>query len=248
MTAYYSREHDRGSAGTIPSWGSLGRSRPTTAVLSDKDRALAASARRCRRTICSIWRLIGACDERLLDEDFGHRRRRLHRLGRWCGMLVREHGHDVLNVDKLTYAASPEALEEVGSDPRYRLLRGRHLRPRRGGARPSPSSRPTRSCISRPRAMSTARSTGRAPSSRPTSSAPTCMLDAALRLLAGPAGAAARGLPLRPCVDRRGLRLARARGQVHREPRATTRTRPMPRARPPPTIWRGPGTGPTACR
>jgi len=37
-------------------------------------------------------------------------------------MLVREHGHEVLNVDKLTYAASPEALEEVLVDPRQRLL------------------------------------------------------------------------------------------------------------------------------
>jgi dTDP-glucose 4,6-dehydratase len=38
-------------------------------------------------------------------------------------MMVRQHGHDVLNVDKLTYAASTEALEEVGGDPRHRLLR-----------------------------------------------------------------------------------------------------------------------------
>ena len=37
-------------------------------------------------------------------------------------MLVREHGHEVLNVDKLTYAASPQALEEVAADPRHRLL------------------------------------------------------------------------------------------------------------------------------
>ena len=37
-------------------------------------------------------------------------------------MLVREHRHEVLNVDKLTYAASPEALEEVLADPRQRLL------------------------------------------------------------------------------------------------------------------------------
>jgi dTDP-glucose 4,6-dehydratase len=37
-------------------------------------------------------------------------------------MLVREQGCQVLNVDKLTYAASPEALEEVGADPRHRLL------------------------------------------------------------------------------------------------------------------------------
>jgi dTDP-glucose 4,6-dehydratase len=37
-------------------------------------------------------------------------------------MMVRQHGHDVLNVDKLTYAASAEALEEVGGDPRHLLL------------------------------------------------------------------------------------------------------------------------------
>ena len=38
-------------------------------------------------------------------------------------MMVRERGHEVLNVDKLTYAANPEALEEVARDPRHRLLR-----------------------------------------------------------------------------------------------------------------------------
>lgn len=37
-------------------------------------------------------------------------------------MLVRDQGHEVLNVDKLTYAASPEALEEVLDHPRHRLL------------------------------------------------------------------------------------------------------------------------------
>ena len=37
-------------------------------------------------------------------------------------MLVREHGHEVLNVDKLTYAANPDALEEVLAGPRHRLL------------------------------------------------------------------------------------------------------------------------------
>ena len=37
-------------------------------------------------------------------------------------MLVRDHGHDVLNVDKLTYAASLEALGEVERHPRHRLL------------------------------------------------------------------------------------------------------------------------------
>jgi dTDP-glucose 4,6-dehydratase len=37
-------------------------------------------------------------------------------------MLVRELGHEVLNIDKLTYAASPDALKEVAGHPLYRLL------------------------------------------------------------------------------------------------------------------------------
>jgi dTDP-glucose 4,6-dehydratase len=37
-------------------------------------------------------------------------------------LVVGEHGHEVLNLDKLTYAASPEALEAAGENPRYRLL------------------------------------------------------------------------------------------------------------------------------
>lgn len=37
-------------------------------------------------------------------------------------MLVRDHGHQVLDVDKLTYAASPEALEEVLEHRHHRLL------------------------------------------------------------------------------------------------------------------------------
>jgi dTDP-glucose 4,6-dehydratase len=36
---------------------------------------------------------------------------------------VRELGDEVVNLDKLTYAASSEALEEIGLDPRYRLVR-----------------------------------------------------------------------------------------------------------------------------
>ena len=37
-------------------------------------------------------------------------------------MLVRDLGHDVLDVDKLTYAASPEALEDVLEHRHHRLL------------------------------------------------------------------------------------------------------------------------------
>jgi dTDP-glucose 4,6-dehydratase len=37
--------------------------------------------------------------------------------------LIRHTGHTVINVDKLTYAASPEALEQAGADPRHVLVR-----------------------------------------------------------------------------------------------------------------------------
>ena len=37
--------------------------------------------------------------------------------------LIRNTGHDVVNVDKMTYAASEDALEEARDHPRHRLLR-----------------------------------------------------------------------------------------------------------------------------
>lgn len=39
-----------------------------------------------------------------------------------CRHLVRETGAEILNLDKLTYAASPEALQEALRHPRHRLL------------------------------------------------------------------------------------------------------------------------------
>jgi dTDP-glucose 4,6-dehydratase len=38
--------------------------------------------------------------------------------------LIRRTDAEVINLDKLTYAATPEALEEAASDPRYRLVEG----------------------------------------------------------------------------------------------------------------------------
>ncbi|MBV9654778.1 MAG: GDP-mannose 4,6-dehydratase, partial [Acetobacteraceae bacterium] len=37
--------------------------------------------------------------------------------------LIRATGHRVVNVDKMTYAASSDALEEAGRDPRHLLIR-----------------------------------------------------------------------------------------------------------------------------
>ena len=89
-------------------------------------------------------------------------------------MLVREHGHDGAQPRQADLCRQP-GRARGGADriPRYRLLSGRHLRSARRWPRRSPRSHRTRSSISRPKAMSTGRSTGRAPSSRPTSSAPT---------------------------------------------------------------------------
>ncbi|GMG81092.1 dTDP-glucose 4,6-dehydratase [Paralimibaculum aggregatum] len=38
--------------------------------------------------------------------------------------LIRETEHEVVNLDKLTYAATPEALEEAAGSPRYTLVEG----------------------------------------------------------------------------------------------------------------------------
>ena len=38
--------------------------------------------------------------------------------------LIGETGHEVLNLDKLTYAGVLSSLDPVGDDPRYRFVRG----------------------------------------------------------------------------------------------------------------------------
>ena len=78
-------------------------------------------------------------------------------------MLVREQGHEVLNLDKLTYAASPDALEEVASRRALPSASGRHLRwagsggglrvVRAGRGRPSCRREPCRPLDRRPRRL-----------------------------------------------------------------------------------------------
>ena len=89
VTAYYSREHDRGIRWDDPGAGDrlAGRSGGGGAVRQGS--CAAAAGRRRRRPSCSSWRPIdGAMTRDALDEDHGHRRRRLHRLGLgaacWC--------------------------------------------------------------------------------------------------------------------------------------------------------------------
>ena len=91
-----------------------------------------------------------------------------------CRHLVRSGRYRVVNLDKLTYAGNLEFPDgDRGQSPDYRFVQG-DICDQAGGARlAARPSRSTSSCIWRPRAMSTARSTAPRPSSRPTSSAPS---------------------------------------------------------------------------
>ena len=87
--------------------------------------------------------------------------------------IIRDTDWTVANVDKLTYAGNLESLAEARDSNRHTPFQGRYRRPRRASTASSRASSPTPSCISPPRATSTARSTAPRPSSRPMSAAPT---------------------------------------------------------------------------
>ena len=74
------------------------------------------------------------------------------------------------------------------------------------------------------------------------------LLQAALAYWRRLAGRAPRPLPLPPYLDRRGVRLARRRTASSTRNIPTSRTRPIRPPRLPPTISSGPGTTPTACQ
>ena len=57
--------------------------------------------------------------------------------------IIRETPHQVLVVDKLTYAGNLDSLAPVSNDPRYALRARRHRGPRRRCARRSRASRRT---------------------------------------------------------------------------------------------------------
>ena len=91
--------------------------------------------------------------------------------------------------------------------------------------------------------MSTARSTGPAAFIDTNVVGTFTLLEAARAYWGG-----TRRLPLPPCLDRRGLRLARRRRGASPRRRPTRRARPIRRPRPPATTWCAPGARPTACR
>ena len=93
--------------------------------------------------------------------------------------LAVSRGHQVVNVDVLTYAACLDNVASVAGQPGLRLRRGRHPRPCGDGPDSVPNTPPTRSCTLPPKAMWTAPSTGRERSSTRMSRAPTRCLEAA---------------------------------------------------------------------
>lgn len=124
--------------------------------------------------------------------------------------LLDDGGHDVLCFDKLTCAGSRAA---PAPHPRFRFVRGEVCDPP-PCARRSPVSARMQSSISRPKAMSTARSIRRCPSCATTCSAPA----SCWKKCEGDGAAFPRRsvrISIRPRLDRRSVWRARRRRLVH---------------------------------
>ena len=126
-------------------------------------------------------------------------------------------GLTVINLDKLTYAGNLDTLASLQGNQRHVFVQGDIGDRDAGGASCWPSTAPTPSSTSPPNRMWTARSTARPSSCRPTWSAPWACSNAPATTGAAWKVTARDALPLPARVDRRGLRLAGRRGQVHRD-------------------------------
>ena len=124
-------------------------------------------------------------------------------------------GHEVVNLDALTYAANLPNLASVAAEQPLRLRAGRHPRPR--GARPRSSPRHQPDAVMHLAAESHVdRSIDGPAAFIDTNIIGTyTLLEAARAYWGGNAR-----LPLPPHLDRRGLRLARRRRAFHRGRRA----------------------------
>ena len=107
--------------------------------------------------------------------------------------------------DALTYAGNLDNLRDLEDDPRLHVREGRHHRPRRRAPRRWTAT--TRSCTSRPRATSTARSLSPDEFVHTNCDGTNVMCDVARQR---------RRRPVPAHLDRRGLRLDRG-GLVHRD-------------------------------
>ena len=179
--------------------------------------------------------------------DPRHRRRRLHRRQLRARLVRRDATSRVVNLDKLTYAGNLDNLASLRDDPRHVFVRG-DIGDRRAGrraARGASAARdrelrgrdPRRPLDRRPggvRRDQRRRHVQAARSARRTGSA----LPDAER---------AR-VPLPARLDRRSVRLARARRPAFSETTPYAPNSPTRHRRPRPITWCAPITTPTACR
>ncbi len=162
---------------------------------------------------------------------------------------IRATDHEIVNVDKMTYAASEEALGGGAGRPAPRAGQGRHHRVAARCGDCFAAHQPDAVMHLAAESHVDRSIDGPATSCTPTSSAPSSCWRRRAAIGRRPGRRRAGRLPLPPCLHRRGVRRAgRRRPAVHRGPRRTTRAARTPRARRPPTIWRGPGSTPTGCR
>ena len=175
------------------------------------------------------------------------RRRRVHRREPRPSPARARARAKVVVYDRLTYAGNLDNLADIANDPRYRFVHGdicdrelvtktlretdarRRLQPRRRVARRPLHRRPRRVRAHQRRRAPSRCSTRRARSSRRESDE------------------LAQAFPLRSRLHRRGVRLARARGLLHRDDAATRPTRPTRRPRPAPITWCARTFTPTGC-
>ena len=130
------------------------------------------------------------------------------------------HDERVVVLDKLTYAGNPATIAAPLQGGRA-ILAQHDIGDRDAVRALLQSTGRAPCCTSPPRATSTARSTARASSSRPTWSARFCLLEEVRDYWSALAAKRARRLPLPARLDRRGLWLARAgRPGVQRDARA----------------------------
>ena len=154
-------------------------------------------------------------------------------------------GHEVVNLDALTYAACLENVASVAASP-LTPLNAPTSATARQSMRCWRGTPLTRSCTLPPKAMWTAASTAPANSSRPTSAAPINLLEAARDYWARQGRP--EGFRLHHISTDEVFGSLGRRGQVHRRPPPTPRAAPMRPARRHLTIWCAPGMRPTACR
>ena len=180
------------------------------------------------------------------DEGVGDRRRRVYRLG-GVPAVCRRAGHGRAQCRQIDLCRQSRLAQADRERPGLRVSPRRYRATARRLPRSSDPLRPTQSFISRPKRMSTDRSTARANSSGPISRALTCCsrrrsnTGARCRPSGRGAFAFITSRPMR-CSARSDRTASSARRA------ATSPTRPMPPPRRPRTIWCGPGTRPSGCR